>query len=143
MILSIESNVISVLLTNCTLIPSGIKISTGFENPALTTNVLSPLRAKRYPTPNISKLFEKPSVTPSIKFFILEFVVPWIAFRLAFSHSSVICPSSIFTTIPLVTVVDSSPLGPLTVTRLSSRFTVTFSGITSFLLPIRLRYPPL
>src|SRR5262245_28388546 len=89
----------------------------------------------RYPVPTISSVRLNPVVTPVTMFEICARIVPNAGLRVSRSALTRASPPSTTTRVPLRMWCASSPLGPLTLTRLASTATVTPDGIVTGRLP--------
>src|SRR6266436_3544706 len=137
--LSMPWTLILVLSVTVILISFGIENGIGCENPRLKLSV-DPCTAALNPTPSISSCLENPSLTPCTMLCTRLRESPCNAFTLRVSASRT-TETRLSFTLALISRGNlqlSFPFGPSTETApSSSMLTLTFSGISTALFPIR------
>src|SRR4029077_1238752 len=110
---------------------AGASTGTGWLNPRANSTFDGPCDVARYPTPTISSSFENPADTPVTMLATSERVSPCSArdVRESSGRSTRRTESSWRTVIGCGTDRDSVPCGPVTLTSLSDRVTLTPDGI--------------
>src|SRR5438270_6272011 len=137
--LSMPWTLILVLSVTVILISFGIENGIGCENPRLKLSV-DPCTAALNPTPSISSCLENPSLTPCTMLCTRLRESPCNAFtlRVSASRTTETRLSFTFALIWRGSLQLSFPFGPSTETSPSlSTLTLTFSGISTALFPIR------
>src|SRR5574337_518861 len=129
---------ISVGVGHSTLIPAGISMTTGCENPICRLS-LAPCACARYPTPTSVSFFSKPLLTPVTMFASSARIVPLIAFAAWLSSAGAsfrLAPSRSIVT-NACTARASVPLVPLTVICSAVTSTSTPAGTVIGIFPMR------